>query len=213
MFFTDGEFLLLWAVHGEVREQFVEAFESMAAANAPVEKLFWSEMNSDNAFKLNIYRCLLPDLDVAVQTTMKEQQIETKARITIPRHLKPEANKTDKFLIRYLRLKKQVIKISNNSDYKFREYKLPGRLCSIDTDLTSKLIAGYKDNILGNYVDADGELELPKDDYSYPLALTFVDGDMLLVWLDSRETVVYWKAALEGFLPSEQPDFNLLVIG
>ena len=100
-----------------------------------------------------------------------------------------------------LRKNKGTLEICNNSHN--RVYKLFGRLSSIDTYLKNQLIACYKDNIRGEYLGADGELELPD---GFPLALTFIDGDMILIWLPTCEAIERWQKALEGFLPAEKTE-------
>ena len=44
------------------------------------------------------------------------------------------------------------------------------------------------------------------------MALIFIDGDMLLLWLPSNQAVCQWQDALSGFLPAEKPKFDFLVI-
>ena len=110
MFFTDGEFLLLWADDKLVKEEFVHAFESMAVA--PDEKRFWSEMHGGNAFKLNLYRYLLPDCRVDFGTIRLTEHIGNLARVTVPLPEQTglnlsDVNSVEKFPVCELRLKKR----------------------------------------------------------------------------------------------------------
>ena len=60
---------------------------------------------------------------------------------------------------------------------------LKDKLRKVDTSLQNKLMAEYE----VEFGSVSDEVELPDDGFEHPMGLIFEDGEMLLIWTESRE--------------------------
>ena len=108
----------------------------------------------------------------------------------------------------FIRLDKTTLTLeileADNSELQ-EEIQLLGKLRSVDTQLTNSLVDGYQIRFEKTQLSAENELNLPDDEFQFPLALTFTEGEILLLWAPSEEEHWRWTSGLK-LLMLGQPD-------
>ena len=79
--------------------------------------------------------------------------------------------------------------MSETSD-EFDDILLGGKLRAVNTRLKHELIQNYEDKFEPEYLGEDNKLSLSEAPYIHPLGLIFEDGEMLLIFLPSKQELI-----------------------
>ena len=79
--------------------------------------------------------------------------------------------------------------------------ELKDKLVKVDTSMQNKLISDYE----VEFGSTSDEIELPDDGFEHPMALIFEDGEMIIMWTDSKEIFEQWAAILQKII-AQVPD-------
>ena len=91
------------------------------------------------------------------------------------------------------------------------EIKIGGKLRSFDTELQNELVENYKEELIDSYAGDDNKIELPNDEFQFPLALIFEEGEIFLMWLPSLELYNSWVELLTPLAAYMSVDNNFLI--